>query len=786
MTSPIRRCSLKGKAIATASDSDSGSSPRLLGPRAITLGGMIPRPTSEDLAALNENERGVVQFSLNLEDRDASGQAAIDDAEEVLPGSQPEELPSVTEEEAAAEKEINLRLSDLLPLRWTGTDFEFDEEIDPEQERRLSVKKNQRWENHFLTRSSFKSVRRLILQTNPPAGFSFLIPADHQRPWTPPAGYACVYESWFTSCSLWWPLPKVLTTYCHRRRIALGQYTANGIRILVTLTVLAAELGISMSVRLFEELMTPIITAKTGFFYGKMVPKYNVITGKPSKVNFWNRAYFYVKINDASFEDPSIVLNGYFNANIDRLSKWSQGGTQSFLEKVEAIRTLSHQHWPDISEARIQAALKRLSRATDSSPYRNPRMGKVNLSSLPSYADTIGTPIYGGGSSDSGRPVKRRRPTNTEESPNRSGPTRLSLNEGLVESADDASQHQGPSREELPMPSSTVPTDSVVDEMLPGEHPVIPQETEVQDTQVAEIDAANREEDVGYPHVLDFRYQHTSVPFAEDNEAPARLFRQIQLKKKGMPELEELSQSNRYREMTRAGAIFFGSANLMVRDYEAKLKAQDEKITSKTGALKKKRREIAELAYKCNTFEEQIGTLTAEKVAAAENAEILSKELEELKDLNGGLENRCRNLEQENLEILSRFETTTRRLRESREHEVRKERLRVDFVLKNQIAPTYKKMRQFIEEQPSIQSKLALFSQAKGIRESLEKIHSQGLSMEEILQQARDDEMRYHGKIQEMEVVEASEIDLSLIGIDEHGSNMAILSPQDVEDLRSG
>ncbi|KAF8114140.1 hypothetical protein N665_0041s0029 [Sinapis alba] len=787
MTSPIRRCSLKGKAIATSSDSDNGSSPRLLGPRAITLGGMIPRQTSEDLAALNENERGVVQFSLGLEDRDASGRAAIDDVEEVLPGSQPEELSSVTEDEAAAEKEINLRLSDLLPIRWTGTDFEFDEEIDPEQERRLSVKKNQRWENHFPTRSSFKSVRRLILQTNPPAGFSFLIPADHQKPWTPPAGYACVYESWFTSCSLWWPLPEFLTTYCHRRRIALGQYTANGIRILVTLTVLAAELGISMSVHLFEELTTPSITAKTGFFYGKMVPKYNVITGKPSKVNFWNRAYFYVKINDASFEDPSIVLNGYFNANIDRLSKWSQGGTQSFLEEVEAIRTLSHQHWPDISEARIQAALKRLSRATDSSPYRNPIMGKVNLSSLPSYADTIGTPIHGGGSSDSGRPVKRRRPTNTEESPNRSGPTRLSLNEGLVESANDASQHQGPFREELPVLSSTVPTDVVTaDEMLPGEHPVIPQETEVQDTQVAEIDAANREETVGYPHVLDFRYQHTSVPFVEDSEAPARLFRKIQLKKKGMPELEELSQSNRYREMTRAGAIFFGSANLMVRDYEAKLKAQDEKIASKTGALKKKRREIAELAYKCNTYEEQIGTLTAEKVAAVENAEILSKELEELKALNGGLENRCRNLEQENLEILSRFETTTRRLRESREHEVRKERLRVDSVLKNQIAPTYEKMRQFIEEQPSIQSKLALFSQAKGIRESLEKIHSQGLSMEEILQQARDDEMRYHREIQEMEVVEASKIDLSLIGIDEHDSNMAILFPQDVEDLHSG
>ncbi|KAF8048149.1 hypothetical protein N665_2639s0001 [Sinapis alba] len=742
----------------------------------------------EDLAVLNENERDIVQFSLDLEDRDASGQAAVDDAaEEVLPSSQPEELPPSSKDKTAAEKEICLHLADLLPMCWTGTDFEFDEEIDPEQERRLSIKKNQRWENHFPTRSTFKSVRRLILQTNPPAGFSFLIPADHQRPWIPPAGYACVYESWFTSCSLWWPLPEFLTTYCHRRRIALGQYTANGIRILITLTVLAAELGISMSVRLFEELTTPSITAKTGFFYGKMVPKYNVITGKPSKVKFWNRAYFYVKINDASFEDPSIVLNGYFNANIDRLSKWSQGGTQSFLEEVEAIRTLSHQQWPDISEARIQAALKRPSRATDSSPSRNPRMGKINLASLPSYADTIGTPVHGGGSPDTGHPVKRRRPTSVEESPDRRGPTRSSLNEGPTENADNISQQQGLLREELPLLSPAVSMGVVTaDEMPLGEQPVIPQEIEVHDAQVVEADATNREEVVGYPHVFDFRYQHTSVPFVKDNKAPARLFWQIQLKKKRMPELEELSQGNRYREMTRAGAIFFGSANLMVRDYEAKLKAQDEKITSKTGALKKKRPKIFELAYKCSSYEEQIGTLTAERVAAVENADALSKELEELKPLKSGLETRCRNLEQENADILSRFETTTKRLRESREHEVRKERLRVDSVLKNQIAPKNEKMRQFIEEQPSIQSKLALFSQAKGIRESLEKIHSQGLPMEEIFQQARADEMKYHGELQEMEVVEASEIDLTPIGIDEHGSNMAVFSPQDIEDLRSG
>ncbi|KAF8053853.1 hypothetical protein N665_1370s0003 [Sinapis alba] len=370
MSSPIRRCSQKGKAIATDSESESTGSPLIRRPRAITLGGMDnPRPTSAELASLDYAERDIVRFSLDLEDREATGHAPADEVEQgnQIRAEEPTDgdLGFAAKEKITAEKEVNFALADFLPMRWTGTDFEFEEEIDPEQERTLSVRKKQNWANHFPTKSTFKTVRKLIFLTNPPAGFSFLIPEDHQRPWTPPSGYACVYESWFVNSSLWWPLPEFLTTYCNRRKIALGQYTVNGIRILVTLTVLAAELGIKMSVRVFEELTTPSITAKTGFFYGKMVPKYNVITGKPSKVNFWNHRYFYVKINEASFEDPMIILNGYFNSNIDRISKWSQGGSQSFLEEVEAIRTLSHQHWPDISEARIQAALKRINRSLD-------------------------------------------------------------------------------------------------------------------------------------------------------------------------------------------------------------------------------------------------------------------------------------------------------------------------------------------------------------------------------------------------------------------------------------
>ncbi|KAF8100014.1 hypothetical protein N665_0233s0016 [Sinapis alba] len=465
----IRRCSLKGKAIATGFESESIGSPLIRRPRAITLRGIDnPRPTSADLASLDDNEREVVRFNLELEDRKTTCHTPADDVEQEnnLPPEQPVASPgadvdTVNKDKASAEKE----------------------EIDPKQERTLNAKKKQNWANHFPTKSPFKTVQRLIFQTTPPAGFSFLIPAEHQRPLTPPSGYACVYESWFVNSSLWWPLPEFMTTYCSRRKIALGQYTASGIRIMVTLTVLAAEFYIRMSVRLFEELMTPSITAKTGFFYGKMVPKYNMITGKPSKVNFWNHRYFYVKINEASFEDPTIILNGYFNSNIDRLSKWSQGDSQSFLEEVEAIMTLSHQHWPDISEARIQAALNRINRAEKQteipSQRRGHRMGKLNLSSLPSYAETIGTPEHGRGSSDVSRPAKRKTDSNVRDVPSRVSLSRSPPPERSEEHLSGDQRDQDPSLEENPPNDPTNEAGMITTiEMPMEEHPVDPSNEE--------------------------------------------------------------------------------------------------------------------------------------------------------------------------------------------------------------------------------------------------------------------------------------------------------------------
>ncbi|KAF8116432.1 hypothetical protein N665_0018s0042 [Sinapis alba] len=564
--SPIRRCSSKGKsnAIASGSTNSESSGSLLVGrPRAITLGGMegLRVPTA----------------GIYAKEKDPS------------------------------EKGPDFRLADFLPMRWTGTGFEFTEEIDPEKVRRFSVKKNHKWENHLPTRSSFK---------------------------TPPVGYACVYELWFNNCRVWWPLLELMTAYCSQRKITLGQYTANGIRVMVALMVLAAELDITMSVHLFEERTTPSITTKTGFFNGKM----------PSKVNHWNQSYCYVKINDASFEDPSVILNEYFNANI--------GCSDSFWEQVEAIRTLSHQHWPNISETRIQAALNRIVR-------EKKKMGKFNFASLPSYAASIGTHPAGQEGSSSGKKfTKRRKNSHSDE-----GVSNPDVRSSPLELIDQT---------EMAMVTG--------DPTLEGELP--------EENRGSSTPAPQGDEVVEYPHLVDFHYHYIEIPFVGDFEARSRLFHQIKLKSKGMPELDELSQRGRYRKMARAGA-------------------------NKSKSLKKK--ENAKLKGKWDMSKEKVGQITTEKDQAMEMAEmeksrgdLLSNEQEEIKAQKKMLESRLRELEQEKVEADSKFETTTKRLRQSRGHE--------------------------LDEQPAIQSKLFLYSQANGAIEGLEKIQALGMSIDEVLE----------------------------------------------------
>ena len=177
------------------------------------------------------------------------------------------------------------------------------EELGPLPSELLRDPRAQSWGNVFDSCSSHKTVKDLLRRSGG-AGVTYIIPSKGQRPWSPPIGYQCVYESYFGDhTKLWFPIPRLITSYAFRRDIAICQLLNGSLRIAVMLMVMAAEIDVSMSVRVFEEL-TFTKAEPHGIFSVKMRSSYNVLSGHPNKTKDWQRSYFYVKSDEHAFSEP--------------------------------------------------------------------------------------------------------------------------------------------------------------------------------------------------------------------------------------------------------------------------------------------------------------------------------------------------------------------------------------------------------------------------------------------------------------------------------------------------
>uniref|UniRef100_A0A0D3AUH2 Major facilitator superfamily (MFS) profile domain-containing protein n=1 Tax=Brassica oleracea var. oleracea TaxID=109376 RepID=A0A0D3AUH2_BRAOL len=100
---------------------------------------------------------------------------------------------------------------------------EIFEELDPLPPGLLRDPRAQSWGNMFGSCASHHTVRDL-LRASGGAGVTYIILSTEQRPWSPPAGYQCVYESYFGDhTKLWFPIPRLVTSYAFRRDIAISQ-----------------------------------------------------------------------------------------------------------------------------------------------------------------------------------------------------------------------------------------------------------------------------------------------------------------------------------------------------------------------------------------------------------------------------------------------------------------------------------------------------------------------------------------------------------------------------------
>ena len=126
---------------------------------------------------------------------------------------------------------------------------------------------------------------------------------------------------------LWFPIPRLVTSYARRRDAAISQFLNGSFRLAVAMMVKEAEIDVSMSVRVFEEL-TYIKLMGEGIFSIQMRPNYNVMAGHPNKTNDWQRFYFFVKSDEFAFKDPpgddSRVL---WNSNLGRSRSLARNGS---------------------------------------------------------------------------------------------------------------------------------------------------------------------------------------------------------------------------------------------------------------------------------------------------------------------------------------------------------------------------------------------------------------------------------------------------------------------------
>ncbi|OAO96276.1 hypothetical protein AXX17_AT5G47120 [Arabidopsis thaliana] len=93
------------------------------------------------------------------------------------------------------------------------------------------------------TKTSASSMNTALRFCNAPRGLVARVPETHERPWTTPEGYMCVYEKFLTECGLSFPIPIFLLGFVARRKMALSQLTVAAIRYAVGLIRLAHTFG---------------------------------------------------------------------------------------------------------------------------------------------------------------------------------------------------------------------------------------------------------------------------------------------------------------------------------------------------------------------------------------------------------------------------------------------------------------------------------------------------------------------------------------------------------------
>ncbi|KAL0716248.1 hypothetical protein Bca4012_065570 [Brassica carinata] len=143
--------------------------------------------------------------------------------------------------------------------------------------------------------------------------------------------------------------------------MAISQLMLGAVRMAVALMVMAAEIDVSMSVRVFEEL-TQTQPQPNGLVTVQMRSGLHLLNGHSGKKKPWQRSYFYVKADSAAFEDPpDESFRVLWNCDIVAHPTTFKS-PEPFWIDVPKIAVLTEQQWESFNQQRIDRQRERIAK----------------------------------------------------------------------------------------------------------------------------------------------------------------------------------------------------------------------------------------------------------------------------------------------------------------------------------------------------------------------------------------------------------------------------------------
>ncbi|KAH0853976.1 hypothetical protein HID58_092714, partial [Brassica napus] len=156
-----------------------------------------------------------------------------------------------------------------------------------------------------------ESLRRMWKKCGFSRDIEARIPLEEERPWSAPPGWVCLYSLSFLRSHLWFPLPRLLTSYAAKRDVVISQMSPTTICNMVIALVLGTEADVDFE---FFEMISQMnfITDETFSISSKA--RCHLMDGRElSKADGWQQKYFFVCISHACVFDSYAVFRTNWN-----------------------------------------------------------------------------------------------------------------------------------------------------------------------------------------------------------------------------------------------------------------------------------------------------------------------------------------------------------------------------------------------------------------------------------------------------------------------------------------